>query len=207
MGGDDSTTSPLQPGVRPLALKMVDTRESGIVTNFPTAEGEPDVGGSAQRSMVTGRNTPAEVCRENRPGEVFDPDSSAEGRRLDRALDKSASDARSRHQAVVSNQAAGPLSRSDVGVVRLPHAVVPPVAGEPLPSMVREFAALSAVRHGVSGALPSGEAEAPEIHVTIGRIEINAHYDRTPEKQTPASRRPQPMSLDDYLDGRQRRRL
>ncbi len=55
---------------------------------------------------------------------------------------------------------------------------------------------------------PGGAVEeTTEIHVTIGRIDLTAVYEPGPEKQVKTSRRPQPMSLDDYLSKRQGRRI
>ncbi len=63
------------------------------------------------------------------------------------------------------------------------------------------FSTQAAVRQGARQQPAS--AEASEVHVTIGRIEVTAAQAATPEKRTRTEQRRPIMSLDEYLSRRQ----
>ncbi len=66
------------------------------------------------------------------------------------------------------------------------------------------YPAQSAVRHGLRQQPVSARAEASEVHVTIGRIEVTAVQAATPEKKRTRTEQRRPiMSLDEYLSRRQ----
>jgi hypothetical protein len=96
-----------------------------------------------------------------------------------------------------------------------PGAVVdeeakPPRSPEPLlPPLSREKTPATGAIRSMPVTLPSPpgqqDAEPTEVHVTIGRIEITAVHEAAPPQRAAKPRRPL-MSLDDYLNQRQKGR-
>jgi hypothetical protein len=79
-------------------------------------------------------------------------------------------------------------------------ALTPPAA-MPRPSG-RRPEATSTIRSQASRERPTKAAEidtAPEVHITIGRLEVNPPSRPTPAIQPPRPRGPAPLSLNDYL--------
>jgi hypothetical protein len=76
-------------------------------------------------------------------------------------------------------------------------------APSPLPVPPLLVAAPETSRRGASRQ-PSSAESAPEIHVTIGRIEVRATPPSSPAPRAADRRRASPVSLDDYLQRRDR---
>lgn len=82
-----------------------------------------------------------------------------------------------------------------------PESVTPPTVVSPRQAGQRP-AEITTIRlpPGAQRQRPTSEADsAPEVHITIGRLEVNPPNRPAPAAQPPRPRGPAPLSLSDYL--------
>ena len=92
-------------------------------------------------------------------------------------------------------------AQPDVPALRMPSPLLPCTkrqVNEPAPHFALRPSQVQPGARQPAGAVE----ETTEVHVTIGRIEVTAVQEAPTQKPAPR-RRPAPMSLDEYIAGRQ----
>ncbi|UCV17569.1 hypothetical protein [Ferribacterium limneticum] len=145
-----------------------------------------------QATPPTGKTAASQLTAEQKPV-PHHPEPGPAARHPAENAQAAVTDLESLVTRLLSDQSSHPEKSPETAT---PPAVITQRQASPRP------AAISAVRPQASREHPATTPEtdsAPEVHITIGRLEVNPPSRPAPAAQPPRPRGPAPLSLSDYL--------